>query len=106
MIIAMFYYFVGAVLNIIFSLFSVISYVFPAGFQTALHNIFGQLIYAQGILPIYAIPGYSGLTSTMGIMDILGYAIIFMSGWYLVKFTLWIVSFLPFLGKANTLPKA
>ena len=65
-----------------------------------------SLGYAQGLVPVVATSGYTGLAGSMGLLDLFGYALTFITFWYMFKLVVMIFSMIPFIGRHIPLPSS
>jgi len=94
----------GTFIWIVVTVLKFIAFTIPDVFETAIAQLFGYFGYAQGILPIVPDAGMSGLAGDIGILTLIGYAIQFITVWYLFKLAIWLFSLVPWIGKHTVLP--
>jgi len=106
MIITLLFYLGGLFLSLISTLLATLTFAIPSVFTTAIQGYISYLGYAQGIVPVVATTGYSGLAGSIGLLDLFGYALAFLVIWYSVKIILWLFALLPWIGKHVPMPHA
>lgn len=83
---------IGTFLSIVITLLSVINYSIPPQFENALLYYLSPLQYLSGYIDIQTIFSAIGVVSS------------FLGFYYTVKFSLWLYSIIPFVGKQIDLP--
>lgn len=104
MLIDIAFYIIGIIVWAVYFLFAAISYLIPVETIPALNNFFGYAGYLQGYLPVVAVPSYSGLVHTVGILDLIVWSINIFIAYFTIKLILFVYSL--FRGKHHELPKA
>jgi len=94
----------GVFISLIASILGFITFAIPDVFTTAIQSYIAYLSYAQGIVPVVATPGYTGLAGSIGLLDLFGYGISFVGLWYLFKLIMWVFALIPWIGKHVPLP--
>jgi len=104
MITSIFYLLGGVFIGLVANILNILTFTIPDAFETAITQYIAYLGYAQGIIPIVATGGYSGLAGSIGLLDLFGYALSFIGVWYLFKLMIWVFSLIPWIGKHVPLP--
>lgn len=94
----------GVFISLFVGLLSLFSYAIPDVFETSIQQYLAYFGYAQGLVPVVATSGYSGLAGSIGLLDLFGYALVFIGFWYLFKLLLMLFAMIPFIGKHIPLP--
>lgn len=105
MITDIFLWLVAGVANMVLGVLNLVSFVIPDAFETAITSLAGYLGYFQGVLPIVSDPTRTGLTATIGLVDVFGYWLQIVVALAIIKGALWTYHLLPFIGKRVKAPK-
>lgn len=90
---------IGFLSNMFLLPFRLFDFSVPDVFDEAITLAFDYIGYAHGLLPLVANPEIDGIAGSYGLLDLIGYALVFLGVWYTFKLAVKAVGSLPFVGK-------
>jgi len=91
-------------LSMIATILNALTWTIPSAFTDSITSYISYLGYAQGIVPVVATPGYTGLAGSIGLLTLFGYGLSFITLWYTVKLIIWMFALIPWIGKHVPMP--